>query len=112
MATKKAAGSAKNLTDSNPQYLGVKLYAGEKAKTGNIIIRQRGLKFMPGKNVRVGKDHTLYAGTDGVVSFRNDRDDILPVPSLVKILTEHLTNGATDFELHVNEEGGYHVISQ
>ncbi len=46
------------------------------------------------------------------IEDRLDRDDILPVPSLVKILTEHLTNGATDFELHVNEEGGYHVISQ
>jgi len=70
MATKKAAGSAKNLTDSNPQYLGVKLYAGEKAKKGAIIIRQRGTKFMPGKNVEVGKDHTLYAVEDGIVSFR------------------------------------------
>ena len=73
MATKKAAGSAKNLTDSNPQYLGVKLYAGEKAKRGAIIIRQRGTKFMPGKNVKVGKDHTLYASADGVVSFRSKR---------------------------------------
>lgn len=73
MATKKAAGSAKNLTDSNPQYLGVKLYAGEKAKTGNIIIRQRGTKFMAGKNVRIGKDHTLYAAVDGIVSYRDKR---------------------------------------
>lgn len=70
MATKKAAGSAKNLTDSNPQYLGVKLYAGEKAKKGSIIIRQRGTKFMAGKNVAVGKDHTLYAVEEGTVSFR------------------------------------------
>ena len=59
MATKKAAGSAKNLTDSKPKYLGVKLYAGEQVRKGNIIIRQRGTKFMAGKNVRVGKDHTL-----------------------------------------------------
>ncbi len=73
MATKKAAGSAKNLTDSNPQYLGVKLYAGEKARRGNIIVRQRGTKFMAGKNVRVGKDHTLYAVADGVVSFKSKR---------------------------------------
>ncbi|MFA5877129.1 MAG: 50S ribosomal protein L27 [Candidatus Paceibacterota bacterium] len=70
MATKKAAGSAKNLTDSNPQYLGVKLYEGQKAKKGSIIIRQRGTKFMPGKNVEVGKDHTLYAVEEGTVSFR------------------------------------------
>ena len=73
MATKKAAGSAKNLTDSNPQYLGVKLYAGEKAKRGAIIIRQRGTKFMPGKNVKIGKDHTLYASTEGIVSFKDKR---------------------------------------
>lgn len=73
MATKKAAGSAKNLTDSNPQYLGVKLYAGEKAKKGNIIIRQRGTKFMAGRGVDMGKDHTLYAIADGTVSFRETR---------------------------------------
>jgi large subunit ribosomal protein L27 len=73
MATKKAAGSAKNLTDSNPQYLGVKLSAGQKARVGNIIIRQRGTKFMAGKNVRIGKDHTLYAAVDGIVSFRDKR---------------------------------------
>jgi len=73
MATKKAAGSAKNLTDSNPQYLGVKLYAGEKAKRGDIIIRQRGTKFMPGKNVKIGKDHTLFASSEGVVSFKDKR---------------------------------------
>lgn len=70
MATKKAAGSAKNLTDSNPQYLGVKLYAGEKAKSGNIIVRQRGTSFIAGKNARRGKDDTIYASKDGVVNFR------------------------------------------
>ncbi len=73
MATKKAAGSAKNLTDSNPQYLGVKLYAGQAAKKGSIIIRQRGTKFMAGRNVDMGKDHTLYAIADGTVSFRTAR---------------------------------------
>jgi large subunit ribosomal protein L27 len=73
MATKKAAGSAKNLTDSNPQYLGVKLYAGQKARIGNIIVRQRGTKFMAGKNVRLGKDHTIYATAEGTVSYRNAR---------------------------------------
>ncbi len=73
MAHKKAGGSAKNLTGSNPQYLGVKLYAGQKAKTGNIIIRQRGTQFLPGKNVSVGKDHTLFASKDGIVSFKNKR---------------------------------------
>ena len=69
MAHKKAGGSAKNLTDSNPQYLGVKLYAGEIAKAGAIIVRQRGTKYLPGKNVKKGSDDTLYAGLTGMVRF-------------------------------------------
>lgn len=73
MAHKKAGGTAKNLTKSNPQYLGVKLYAGETAKTGSVIIRQRGTKFLAGRNVGLGKDHTLFALTSGRVSFRNRR---------------------------------------
>jgi len=73
MASKKAGGSAKNLNDSNAQYLGVKLFAGEKVKTGNIIVRQRGTKMMAGKNVAVGKDHTLFALADGTVAFRTVR---------------------------------------
>ncbi|MEI6042373.1 MAG: 50S ribosomal protein L27 [bacterium] len=73
MATKKAGGSAKNLTDSNPQYLGIKLYAGERAQTGSIIVRQRGTKIMAGKNVGVGKDHTLYATAPGVVAYTEKR---------------------------------------
>lgn len=70
MASKKAGGTAKNLTDSKPKYLGVKLYAGERAKRGDIIVRQRGTRMMPGANVGLGKDHTLFALQDGVVSFR------------------------------------------
>jgi large subunit ribosomal protein L27 len=73
MASKKAGGTAKNLTDSNPKYLGVKLYAGEKARIGAIIIRQRGTRVLPGKHVGVGKDHTLFALKDGVVAFRTVR---------------------------------------
>lgn len=73
MATKKAAGSAKNISYNNPQYLGVKLYAGEKAKTGNVIIRQRGTKFVVGKNTALGKDDTIFAMKDGTVSFRKVR---------------------------------------
>ena len=73
MAHKKAGGSAKNLTDSNPKYLGVKLYAGEKAQTGAIIVRQRGTRMLAGKNVGLGKDHTLFALADGIVSFKNVR---------------------------------------
>lgn len=70
MATKKAAGSAKNISYNNPQYLGVKLYAGQKAHTGNIIIRQRGSKFIAGKGTAKGKDDTIFAMKDGTVSYR------------------------------------------
>lgn len=73
MASKKATGSAKNLRDSNPKYLGVKLYSGEKAFPGAIIVRQRGTEFVAGKGVKMGKDHTLYAVEDGVVLFTNAR---------------------------------------
>lgn len=73
MAHKKAGGSAKNLRDSQPKYLGTKLYAGEKTKAGSVIVRQRGTKIMPGKNVGLGKDHTIFALKEGVVSFRNKR---------------------------------------
>ncbi|MBI5005444.1 MAG: 50S ribosomal protein L27 [Candidatus Lloydbacteria bacterium] len=73
MAHKKAGGTAKNLTDSQPKYLGTKLYAGQKAKTGNIIVRQRGTRIVPGKNVGLGTDHTLFALKDGTVSFRTVR---------------------------------------
>ncbi len=69
MATKKAAGSAKNLTDSKPKYLGVKRADGQKISTGQVIVRQRGTRIEAGKNVRVGKDHTLFAAKDGRVSF-------------------------------------------
>ncbi len=70
MASKKAGGTAKNLTDSRPKYLGVKLYAGEAAKRGDILVRQRGTKMIPGHHVGLGKDHTLFALKDGTVSFR------------------------------------------
>jgi large subunit ribosomal protein L27 len=73
MASTKAGGSAKNLTDSNPKYLGVKLADGAAARPGMVIVRQRGTKVEAGKNVRVGKDHTLFAIAAGKVSFRNRR---------------------------------------
>lgn len=73
MATKKAAGTAKNLRDSQPKYLGVKKGAGETVKVGQIIVRQRGTKIEPGVGVRLGKDHTLFAATTGTVSFRDIR---------------------------------------
>lgn len=69
MATKKAGGVAKNLTDSKPKYLGVKLYEGETAKTGSILVRQRGTRVLAGDNVGLGKDHTLFALKNGVVEF-------------------------------------------
>ncbi len=73
MAHTKAGGSAKNLRDSNPKYLGVKRADGQKVATGEIIVRQRGTKIMAGKNIGVGKDHTLFARIDGTVKFRNSR---------------------------------------
>ena len=73
MAHRKAGGSAKNLRDSNPQFLGVKLHDGEKARIGAVIVRQRGTKINAGTNVGVGKDHTLFALKDGIVSFGQKR---------------------------------------
>ncbi len=69
MAHRKAGGTARNLRDSNPKYLGTKLSDGEKAQTGSIIIRQRGTVILPGKNVGLGKDHTLFALKNGTVKF-------------------------------------------
>lgn len=73
MASKKGVGSTRNGRDSNPKYLGVKLYSSEKINHGNIIVRQRGTKFHPGNNVGIGRDHTLFALKDGVVKFENRR---------------------------------------
>jgi large subunit ribosomal protein L27 len=73
MAHRKAGGSAKNLRDSKPKYLGVKLADGQSATTGAIIVRQRGTRYLPGKNVGLGKDHTLFALADGTVAFRRQR---------------------------------------
>ncbi len=69
MAHKKGGGSTKNGRDSNAQRLGVKRYAGESVKAGNILVRQRGTKFHPGTNVGIGSDDTLFATADGVVKF-------------------------------------------
>ena len=74
MAHKKGAGSSSNGRDSNPQYLGVKAYGGQTVTAGSIIIRQRGSKFIAGKNVGTGRDWTLFALTDGKVMFdKNSR---------------------------------------
>ena len=73
MAHKKAGGSSRNGRDSAGRRLGVKKFGGEQVLAGNIIVRQRGTKFYPGTNVGMGKDHTLFALTDGRVSFREGR---------------------------------------
>lgn len=74
MAHKKGVGSSRNGRDSKPKYLGVKKFGGEKVIAGNIIIRQRGTKFHPGKNVGIGRDHTIFSLIDGSVKFTTIRD--------------------------------------
>ena len=71
MAHKKGQGSSRNGRDSNPQHLGVKRFGGQRVSGGSIIVRQRGTKFFPGKNVGRGKDDTLFALTDGFVQFQD-----------------------------------------
>lgn len=75
MAHKKGAGSSRNGRDSQSKRLGVKIYGGQAAIAGNIIVRQRGTKHHPGTNVGIGKDHTLHALVDGVVTFKKGRKD-------------------------------------
>ena len=73
MAHKKGVGSTDNGRDSNPKFLGVKLFGGQYAKAGNIIVRQRGTKFHPGINVGMGRDHTLHALVPGTIEFKKKR---------------------------------------
>ena len=75
MAHKKGEGSVKNGRDSHSKRLGVKIFGGQPAISGNIIIRQRGTTFHPGKNVGVGKDFTLFALIDGIVEFKKGKED-------------------------------------
>ena len=75
MAHKKGVGSSKNGRESESKRLGVKIYGGQAAVAGNIIVRQRGTQHHPGLNVGMGKDHTLFALTDGTVEFRKRRDN-------------------------------------
>ncbi|MBC8406626.1 MAG: 50S ribosomal protein L27 [Planctomycetes bacterium] len=82
MAHKKGGGSSKNGRDSNAQMRGVKLYGGQFARSGNIIVRQCGTKFHPGRGVGMGKDYTLFALRDGVVTFQSRRRiTVVPVDS-------------------------------
>lgn len=82
-ASKKGAGSTRNGRDSNAQRLGVKRFGGEQVIAGNIIVRQRGTRFYPGTNVGIGRDHTLFALTDGTVEFdsRSDRKRVSIIPA-------------------------------
>jgi large subunit ribosomal protein L27 len=73
VAHKKGLGSSRNGRDSNPQYLGVKLFAGQKVTGGEIIVRQRGTRFKPGVGVGIGKDDTIFAKSAGVVEFKTGR---------------------------------------
>jgi large subunit ribosomal protein L27 len=73
MSHVKAGGTSKNLKDSNPKFLGTKLYDGQKAKIGSVIVRQRGTKILAGENTRLGKDHTIFAMKEGVVKFSEYR---------------------------------------
>ena len=90
MAHRKAGGSAKNLSDSNPKYLGVKVNAGQKIKKGGIIVKQRGTKFIAGKNTAVSKDHSIFALADGVVTYENKRkksyDNKVVIRKMVSVL--------------------------
>jgi len=92
MASKKAGGTAKNLNTSQPKYLGVKLFAGQPVRTGQVIVRQRGTKMVAGKNVGVGHDHTLFALSNGVVAFKTVRkigfDGQKKLHSAVQVVTE------------------------
>ncbi|MCR5744737.1 MAG: 50S ribosomal protein L27 [Bacteroidales bacterium] len=85
MAHKKGVGSSKNGRESASKRLGVKLFGGQYCKAGNILVRQRGTVHNPGENVGMGKDHTLFALVDGVVTFKKKRDDksfvsVVPMP--------------------------------
>jgi len=74
MAHKKGVGSSRNGRDSNPQFLGIKRYGGETIRAGGIIVRQRGTRFHPGRNVGKGRDDTLFAKVDGIVTFETRRN--------------------------------------
>ena len=85
MAHKKAGGSTRNGRDSNPKYLGVKRYGGESVLAGNILVRQRGTRFHAGENVGVGRDHTLFALSEGKVLFQHRG---LPKRKFVSVVTD------------------------
>jgi large subunit ribosomal protein L27 len=86
MAHKKGVGSSRNGRESHSKRLGIKIFGGQEAKAGNILVRQRGTQHHPGVGVGIGKDHTLFALTDGIVTFkrgRKDRSFVVIVPAAV-----------------------------
>jgi large subunit ribosomal protein L27 len=92
MAHKKGGGSSRNGRDSQSQRLGVKKYGGEQVLSGNILVRQRGTRIKPGRNVDIGKDDTLFATADGVVVYENLRDDrkrvsVIPLAEIQPVAT-------------------------
>ena len=91
MAHKKGVGSSKNGRESESKRLGVKIFGGQFAKAGNIIVRQRGTKHHPGENVGIGKDHTLFALTSGTVVFRKKHDNRSYV-SVDPVITAEVAN--------------------
>ena len=88
MAHKKGAGSSRNGRESHSKRLGIKIFGGQAAIAGNIIVRQRGTKHHPDKHVGIGKDHTLFALTDGLVEFRKKKDN----RSFVSVVPFEITN--------------------
>mgnify|MGYP001562731186 FL=1 len=84
MAHRKAGGTAKNLRDSNPKYLGTKLADGQKAQSGSVIVRQRGTVILAGNGVSMGKDHTLFALRSGTVKFSSKRKTSFNSKTVVK----------------------------
>ncbi len=84
MAHKKSAGTSKNGRDSNPKYLGVKITEGDRAQAGAVIIRQRGTDVLPGRNVGMGKDHTLFALSAGIIKFSTKRKTHFDNKTMVK----------------------------
>jgi large subunit ribosomal protein L27 len=92
MAHKKGAGSSSNGRESHSKRLGVKIFGGQAAKAGNIIVRQRGTVHHPGENVGMGKDHTLFALTDGQVNFKKKAKDRSYVSIIPIIENEHSVN--------------------
>ena len=77
MAHKKGQGSSRNGRDSNAQYRGVKMFGGQSVKAGSIIVRQRGTKFLPGRNVGLGRDYTLFAAVEGTVQFKGRKVSVV-----------------------------------